>query len=435
MTIRTITLGALLFTASAISLASGTLHKKVTNSGKSTTYTVRAEDNDWTIARRVGITPKQLRALNPDVNWAKLGPGKKVKIPTKNVIAQLAKPTAKSKSSRVAKAEPKSSSKFPTIRGRYAVISKDGVILRRAPGVGAGKVAVVDRGTPVLVLDRDTHWYKLRFPKGTEAWVRADNLVPAKSPKLQVASAPRNERSKRVAKVETPKNRRVAERTAPGKRSTKTSTRVAQQHTAPKVTSKPSESTRIAALRAERTRLASLRKSNTVNRRAEPRYVLRDGDDNKVVRDALAMQGTRYVWGGASRSGTDCSGLIMQVYGRNGVRLPRTSREMSRVGQKVDKSGLKKGDLVFFGGRANSGVGHVGMYIGDGKFVHASSGKGRVTVSNLSDNYYAKRYRGAKRVIKDSSSKSSKSSKSEDVAKKAEKVEKPTKTQDEDPDQ
>ena len=101
-----------------------------------------------------------------------------------------------------------------------------------------------------------------------------------------------------------------------------------------------------------------------------------------------------------SAGGTgDCSSFVQYVFGQNGVSLPRTAESQynSSKGKSVDKNKLQAGDVVFFQGTYKSGISHVGIYVGNGKFVHNSSSKGGTTVSNLSDDYYTKHYAGAKR--------------------------------------
>jgi len=113
-----------------------------------------------------------------------------------------------------------------------------------------------------------------------------------------------------------------------------------------------------------------------------------------VVRTALAQRGVPYRWGGASRGGFDCSGLVRFVYARIGFLLPHSSYAQATAGRSVPRSALRPGDLVFF-----DGDGHVGIYVGDGRFVHAPHPGGRVELSSLSAGWYASTYVGARRVL------------------------------------
>lgn len=109
--------------------------------------------------------------------------------------------------------------------------------------------------------------------------------------------------------------------------------------------------------------------------------------------------GTPYVYGGRSPSGFDCSGLTSYVYQRHGVKLPRSSTSQAKVGRKIQKGRLKPGDLVFFAQNGRRGqVNHVGIYIGDGKFIHAPSTGKKVSIAKLNDNYFKKNYHSARRV-------------------------------------
>jgi cell wall-associated NlpC family hydrolase len=117
-----------------------------------------------------------------------------------------------------------------------------------------------------------------------------------------------------------------------------------------------------------------------------------------VLQRAFALLGTPYRWGGTSpERGFDCSGLVGYVFRTIGIDLPRVSRAMAQEGTAVaDRAALAEGDLVFFGRRGR--VDHVGIYIGDGKFLHAPRTGRDVTVSNLTTGYWSQKYLEARRL-------------------------------------
>jgi hypothetical protein len=121
----------------------------------------------------------------------------------------------------------------------------------------------------------------------------------------------------------------------------------------------------------------------------------------QVVDYALTLLGTPYHYGGTTEEGGfDCSGFVRHVFANFKVDLPHSSRDQYSLGRAVSKDGLEIGDLLFFTRPGRSkGVGHVGIYIGDGQFIHASSGKKKkITISALDSTYYVKRYVGARRL-------------------------------------
>lgn len=119
------------------------------------------------------------------------------------------------------------------------------------------------------------------------------------------------------------------------------------------------------------------------------------------IRSALLEQyedwkGTRYQYGGMSRSGVDCSGFVYLTYqNKLGQSVPRTTLQQARVGVPVSRHALQVGDLVFF--KTGDKDRHVGIFLGDSRFLHASTSKG-VTISNLNNRYWASNYWMAKRV-------------------------------------
>jgi cell wall-associated NlpC family hydrolase len=114
-----------------------------------------------------------------------------------------------------------------------------------------------------------------------------------------------------------------------------------------------------------------------------------------VVGIAMQYLGVPYVWGGASPSGFDCSGLVMYVYAQVGVSLPHNAAmQYNTVGVFVSRDQLQAGDLVFF-----DGLGHMGMYIGGGQFIHAPHTGDVVKISSLNDSWYSSTYVGARRIL------------------------------------
>ncbi|MCC7493633.1 MAG: LysM peptidoglycan-binding domain-containing protein [Fimbriimonadaceae bacterium] len=124
------------------------------------------------------------------------------------------------------------------------------------------------------------------------------------------------------------------------------------------------------------------------------------GDGSALARTALSYVGTPYSRGGTSRGGVDCSGLVYAVCRAHGIRLPRTSSDMYGHGQKVARGNLQAGDLVFFKNTYRSGISHVGVFVGNNRFVHAVRPGRGVQVSSLGEAYYAGRYAGAFRVAR-----------------------------------
>ena len=122
---------------------------------------------------------------------------------------------------------------------------------------------------------------------------------------------------------------------------------------------------------------------------------------NHLIKYAKKYLGGRYVWGGTKPNGFDCSGYVKYLYAKEGIRLPRTAYAQSKVGKSISRANLKKGDLLFFltDKKRHIPITHVGIYIGNGKFIHAASRKDGIIISSLSKSKYSKYFVKAKRVI------------------------------------
>jgi hypothetical protein len=123
----------------------------------------------------------------------------------------------------------------------------------------------------------------------------------------------------------------------------------------------------------------------------------------EVVQSAMDLMGSPYVWGGTDANGFDCSGLIQYAFGRHGVSLPRTSRDQATSGNEVtrDPGALLPGDILTFA-EQGSRITHVGLYVGDGQFIHSSSRGVRVSRLRPDDPdgaYWWRRWQGARRVL------------------------------------
>lgn len=147
----------------------------------------------------------------------------------------------------------------------------------------------------------------------------------------------------------------------------------------------------------------TLSNNTTENKNVQNQDTINNTVSNKgeqVANYVKQFVGCRYVYGGSSTKGFDCSGLTMYVYNKFGISLSHSATAQSKVGTKVSKSNLQPGDLVFFTNyKTNKGIGHVGIYIGNNKFVHASTEKTGVITSDINSGSYKTRYVTATRLF------------------------------------
>ena len=124
---------------------------------------------------------------------------------------------------------------------------------------------------------------------------------------------------------------------------------------------------------------------------------------NSVVNNAISFEGVRYKYGGTTKKGMDCSGLIYTAFQKEDIRIPRVSREMAKNGQRIKLKDVGKGDLIFFKtNKSSNDINHVGLVTskakGDVRFIHATSSKGVIT-SSLSELYWKSAFVEARRVL------------------------------------
>lgn len=156
------------------------------------------------------------------------------------------------------------------------------------------------------------------------------------------------------------------------------------------------------ARKAEAARLRAKRiaKEKAAAKKEGKTYHLSAIDKQKLLEDAKYFKGGKYVWGGTTPEGFDCSGYVQYLYKKHHINLPRTAWAQSKKGLLVDKENLQKGDLLFFLTDKKRGIPitHVGIYIGNGKFIHAASKKKGIIISSITHGSYAKCFVSAKRV-------------------------------------
>ena len=118
-----------------------------------------------------------------------------------------------------------------------------------------------------------------------------------------------------------------------------------------------------------------------------------------ILAKAASYLGTPYVYGGASPSGFDCSGLVYYVFGTFGISVGRTPAEQYNAGSPVDKGSLQPGDIVLFAGTGGSGITHAGIYAGNGQFIHSPNSRSNVSYSDLTSGYWSEHFYCGIRVV------------------------------------
>lgn len=164
---------------------------------------------------------------------------------------------------------------------------------------------------------------------------------------------------------------------------------------APAKTSTPTTSTKQAQPQTSRSESTS--SSATANPSTSPNTTSQAGKVSTIIATSKQYLGVPYLYGGTTPAGFDCSGFVQYVFAKNGITLPRVSRDQYKVGTSVSYSNLRPGDLVFFSLAKNGVVDHEGIYVGNGQFINAASSKG-VTIYTLGS-YWNSVYIGAKRII------------------------------------
>ena len=283
------------------------------------------------------------------------------------------------------------------LSGKTGVITGNTVNLRESPDTSAKVLDQLEKGTKVSVVKLSDNWYKIT-EKGITGWISADYLSIQESSlgtgyvtteTLNVRVKP-DISSDLVTKVKANEKVTLLDKSDNWYK-IKTSDGDIGWVSADYITTrKPSTSRGDSPLNVDEGNFPS-------------------GDDSSasdaaknLIAYAKKFVGGDYVYGGDSpKEGFDCSGFTSYVFGHFSIDLDRTASGQAGQGVKVKKSELKAGDLVFFdtnGG--HNGINHVGIYIGNGKFVHASSPRYGIMITDLSESYYERSYMTARRILR-----------------------------------
>jgi cell wall-associated NlpC family hydrolase len=263
---------------------------------------------------------------------------------------------------------------------KVGTITGNGVNVRVSPSLNAKVISSLSKGEIVLVTTKSGDWYKVSF-SSVKGWVSSKyikvKVVPLGTGKIKVY----------VGKVHS-------------KATTSSSiiTKVSKNQTVTVLCS----SGDWYKIKTKNSKIGWLKKNTLTLKRST---ISRGGSNSRdsaatrenVVAYAKKYLGCDYEWGGTSPSGFDCSGFVQYVFKHFGINLNRTAEDQSHQGTQVSKSNLLPGDMIFFG--HTSSIDHAAIYIGNNKFIHASTYNKGVIISSLSEDTYVRKYRTARRVL------------------------------------
>lgn len=369
---------------------------------KGAPYTVRQGDSAWLIARRHNMRTTELLAANGLDEKKPLKPGQTIIMPGVAATKAVARGPA------LEKKAPAQVTRRPHLKpAAVAVVTERRAALYTQTTLRSEKLRVVERGKRLAVVGKKADWLKLQLAGGEIAWIPARYALVQKLPEKaqRVAAAPKNKHgeAKRVLPAALPPDKVAAipiaaviepaiELEKSGEVTPSQESKFIQALTE-ELARNPQAADQIAGTSA-------LLLSHLPIPGGLAKAKLRIPNANgKYAAHALKFTGVRYRRGGlTSRGGMDCSGLVCRVLKDYGKDAPHNAAALFNTGHPIDKSQLQAGDLVFFKNTYRRGVSHCGIYIGKGKFVHASTHGRRVRITSLSEAYYIDHWAGARRV-------------------------------------
>ncbi len=284
-----------------------------------------------------------------------------------------------------------------------AWIAEDVVRVRYGPGLDHGVKMKLSRGAKVRIVDVSGHWCKVKAPSGGVGWV-AGWVMNFKEPDQNVTATEGSKSVEvRVGWVARPE---VNVRVGPGLDQKEIGEAVLGTQVI--ILDEKGDWYKVALDNGTTGWMASwlidtreqriARKAGGTGSSRAARYSPASSVGRSFVHTAMRYRGSPYVSGGSSPSGFDCSGFVSFVLRQHGVRVSRSSRMLFHEGTPVSRNELVPGDIVFFRNTYRQGISHVGIYMGNNQFIHASNRRGGVKISSLDSAYYAPRYAGARRM-------------------------------------
>lgn len=329
-------------------------------SANTTTYRVRPGDTLWSLARRFGTTPDRLAVLNGISTNATLRIGRPLRVPVASGSSPVAaRAAAPARRPATAVYHVQAGETLWRISRRFKTTPEHLAALNRIPAA-----AILRIGQP------------LRVPVIT-------------APVRPVAAAP-------APAVQSPPSAAATDPAGPASASPDQDPAVVQELLAPEPAAQPPASGAPAAQTAPVPPAANPSMVSPQRPRITPLPSRGAQWMTAVVGLSKRHLGAPYRWGGRSPNGFDCSGFLNYIFEQTGIDLPRTTFAMFTAGTPVPNDQLQAGDVLFFQ-TVSAGPSHAGVYLGDGRFIHVSSGQSRVTISAMADPYYTARYLGARR--------------------------------------
>jgi LysM repeat protein len=389
-------------------------------------HVVSYGDTLFSIARRYKTPLKDLMSLNGIAPTDVIHPGQELKIPGSSYRAKAASSKKKPKKTAAKKAKPvkpviytvrhgdtlwKIAKKHKVTIGEIRRLNK----MKRKDVIRSGMKLVIKEGSQPASTSALAKAKKKKEPKKIAKLYtvkKGDTLWEiAKRHKTSVAELRRLNKMQRKDVIHTGMKLTVGYEKVPPTRIAKTQKKEKAASKKKVAQKKATKKQRVASAGKKKKESRSRKKKSADKRISSALAALNGkgsggrrgsrGGDYNVIRTAKRYLGRRYVWGAEGPSSFDCSGFTQYVMRKSkGVKLPRVSRKQAYYGKYVTRSQLRPGDLIFFdtSRRRRGYVNHVGIYIGNGKFIHASSARHRVVITSLNSPFYRARFKWGRRI-------------------------------------